>query len=55
MEPPKKPEKPETERPQPQQGDWGRALADALKKKKTSAGFPEPRGRYGNEKTRRKP
>jgi hypothetical protein len=53
MAPPKKPEKPEPERPKPQQSDWVQALADALKKKKTGGRFPEPRGRYGNEKTRK--
>lgn len=51
---PKKPEKPEPERPK-QQGDWIEAVENALKKKKPSGGFPEPPGRYGNKKTRLKP
>ena len=55
MAPPGKPEKPEPQSPKRQQGDWVQAMQDALKKKKAGGGFPEPRGRYGNKKTRQKP
>jgi hypothetical protein len=34
--------------------DWTRAVGEALKKKKTATGWPEPAGRYGNKKTRQK-
>jgi hypothetical protein len=55
MAPPKKPENPEPEPLKPQRSDWVQAVQDALKKKKAGGGFPEPRGRYGNKKTRLKP
>jgi hypothetical protein len=53
MAPPEKPEKPEPESPKREQRDWVQAMQDALKKKKAGGGFPEPRGRYGNKKTRK--
>jgi hypothetical protein len=36
------------------EGDWMRAVGEALKKKKPAAAWPEPPGRYGNKKTRQK-
>jgi hypothetical protein len=48
---------PKTE-PQPEgtrvEGDWRKAMAIALTKKKPASAWPEPRGRYGNKKTRAK-
>jgi hypothetical protein len=49
----KKPTGPEPERLK-LRGDWMEAVEKAVKKPKSSAGWPEPRGRYSNKKTRLK-
>lgn len=48
-----KPVGPEPERAKVE-GDWRKAVGEALKKKKSAAGWPEPPGRYGNKKTRQR-
>jgi hypothetical protein len=44
---------PQLERPRIE-GNWMKAVGNALLKKKHAPGWPEPPGRYGNKKTRAK-